>query len=145
MKRILVSACLLGEACRYDGASKPCEEVIALGRENVLVPVCPEVLGGLAIPRQPCEISSGKIRRCDGEDMTAEYERGAEKALEIAKKEQCSIAIFKEKSPSCGVNLIYDGSFQGTLITGEGITCALLRKNGISVYSENEIKKARSK
>ena len=115
-KNILVSACLLGESCRYDGKSKPCERVIALSNTYNLIPICPEVMGGLPTPRTPSEICGELVLMKDGRDVTENYNRGAKKALEIARENACTVAILKEKSPSCGSGLIHNGKFDGGLI-----------------------------
>lgn len=135
-ENILVSACLLGERCRYDGKSKPCDEVIKLNEKYNLIPVCPEVLGGLETPRTPCEIQNDRVISADGIDRTIEYTTGAQIALEIAKENNCKVAILKSKSPSCGKGKIYDGTFSGTLTDGNGITAQLLSDYGIKVYNE---------
>lgn len=151
--RIAVSACLLGEACRYDGRSKPCarvQELVALGHE--LVPICPEVAGGLSTPRTPCEIvqapwmESGKARAANerswtildasGADRTAAYARGAQAELARAKEAGCELAILKAKSPSCGSGEVYDGTFSDTLVPGWGIAAAAFRDAGITVIDE---------
>ncbi len=137
--RILISACLLGCACRYDGKSKPCKEVSALEGEHELVPFCPEIYGGLATPREPSEIVNGKVLSRDGRDVSYEYMYGAKEALEICKRLGCTVAVLKAKSPSCGKGEIYDGTFSKKLTKGNGITAELLIKNGITVYSEDEI------
>ena len=121
--KILVSACLLGQPCRYDGKSKPCEAVISLKEKHTLIPVCPEELGGLKTPRIPAEINDDKVVRQDGVDVTAEYNKGAEIALKIAKENGIKLAILKAKSPSCSNSQIYDGTFKRNLIDGKGITC----------------------
>ena len=139
MKNILVSACLLGEPCRYDGKSKPCERVIALKGTYNLIPICPEVMGGLPTPRTPSEICGERVLMKDGRDVTENYNRGAQKALEIARENACTVAILKEKSPSCGSGLIHNGSFDGGLVEGNGITTQLLKQNGIRVLGESEI------
>ena len=138
-KNILVSACLLGAACRYDGKSKPCPRVIALGDTYDLIPVCPEVMGGLPTPRTPSEICGERILMKDGRDVTENYNRGALAALEIARKNECTVAILKKKSPSCGSGLIHNGLFDGGLVEGDGITTRLLKKEGIRVLGESEI------
>ena len=138
-KNILVSACLLGHACRYDGKSKPCERVIALKDTYNLIAVCPEVMGGLPTPRVPSEICGALVLMKDGRDVTENYNRGAEKALEIARENACTVAILKEKSPSCGSGLIHNGLFDGGLVVGDGITAQLLKKAGIRVLGESEI------
>lgn len=139
MKNILVSACLLGQACRYDGKSKPCQSVIALGKTYNLIPICPEVMGGLPTPRIPSEICGDRVLMKDGHDVTINYQKGAETALEIARKNACTVAILKEKSPSCGSGLIHNGLFDGGLVSGDGITTQLLKKEGIRVLGESEI------
>lgn len=142
MKSILISACLLGVACRYDGLSKPLDREIIekLRTKYHLIPVCPEVMGGLPTPRIPAEISSdGKVFRRDGADVTENYIRGAKEALRLAEIFECDTALLKEKSPSCGAGKIYDGSFSKTLTSGNGITAELLQKNGIRIIGESKI------
>lgn len=141
MKKILVSACLLGIPCRYDGKSNPNQEVISLKDKFELIPICPEVLGRLPTPRIPAEIQGERVVRSDGVDVTLEYTEGAKKALEIAKEKDCDLAILKAKSPSCGNREIYDGTYTKTLIKGKGITVKLFEKNGITVINESEIHK----
>ena len=131
-----VSACLCGFPCRYDGKSKPDERIKALYEEGRALPVCPEKLGGLKTPRTPCEIINGRVISSDGEDRTNEYLLGSQKVLELCKKHGIKKAILKQNSPSCGSSHIYDGTFSGTLIEGEGCLTALLRKNGIEVTGE---------
>lgn len=138
-KNILVSACLLGESCRYDGKSKPCERVMALKDTYNLIPVCPEVMGGLPTPRVPSEICGERVLMKDGRDVTENYNCGAQKALEIARQNACTVAILKEKSPSCGSGLIHNGLFDGRLVDGDGITTRLLKNEGIRVLGESEI------
>lgn len=142
MCNILVSACVLGVNCRYNGIVKPNKEVMGLlQRKDIhLIPVCPEQLGGLPTPRIPSEIvKDGKVMMKDGHDVTAEYQRGAEEALHLAKLYDCSIAILKEKSPSCGHGEVYDGTFSGKLMKGNGITASLLLENGVKVIGESEL------
>ncbi len=139
--KILVSACLLGVGCRYDGKSKPADEVIALSKKYELIPVCPEILGGLPTPRIPCEIRNGRVINREGEDKTAEYTRGAKEVLRLARLLNCTAAVLKKKSPSCGEGEIYDGSFSGKITQGDGICAALLKKNGIRILNETEINK----
>lgn len=136
---ILVSACLLGIGCRYDGKCKPNEDVIKLSEEHNLVPFCPEIYGGLQTPRVPSEIVGEKVLNAEGEDVTEQYSKGAEEALKTAKMFGCEVAIMKEKSPSCGNGLVHNGKFDGGLIEGDGITVRILKKNGISVFGESEI------
>ena len=136
---ILVSACLLGCACRYDGQSKPNPLAQELARRGLAVPVCPEQLGGLPTPRKPSERRGERVVMNDGRDVTAEYRRGAEEALRLARLYGCKAAVLKERSPSCGSGNIYDGTFSGCLTPGDGVTAALLKENGITVYGESEI------
>ena len=135
----IVSACLCGEKVRYDGETKTIEKVKKLIDEGKAIMVCPEVDGGLPVPRKPCEIQNDKVINCLGEDKTSDFENGAEKTLQLCKKYNIRKAILKEKSPSCGSNFIYDGTFSGTLIPGQGITSKLLRENGIEVISDEEL------
>ena len=139
MKNILVSACLLGTPCRYDGKSKPCEGVIALGKKYTLIPVCPEVDGGLPIPRTPSERVGERVIMRDGRDVTANYKSGAYHALDLCKRHGIEIAILKERSPSCGKGKIYDGTFSGVLTERDGVCAELLIQNGISVLGESEV------
>ena len=137
--KILISACLLGVPCRYDGKSKPCPEAEKLAATHTLIPFCPECIGGLPTPREPSEICGERVISRAGTDVTGEYRRGAEEALAMCRRLGCSCAVLKEKSPSCGHGKIYDGTFTGTLTDGDGITAALLSENGIPVYGESEI------
>ena len=136
--RILVSACLLGLPCRYDGKSKPCDRVIALAEKHELVPFCPEIYGGLPTPRVPAERAGDRVINRAGVDVTENYRSGARQALALVQMLGCKAAILKEKSPSCGSGLIYDGSFSGVLVPGDGVTAELLKENGIEVYGETQ-------
>lgn len=136
--RILVSACLLGVCCRYDGKTKPSESIIALSKEHQLIPVCPEQLGGLSTPRPPAERQGDEIRRQDGGDVTAEYKKGAQEAARLYDLLQCDCAILKSRSPSCGKGVIYDGSFTGSFRAGDGVTAQLLKEKGIPVFSDEQ-------
>lgn len=136
--KILVSACLLGCCCRYDGKSKADERVLALGERHTLIPVCPEQLGGLCTPRLPAEIQGDRAIRKDGADVTAEYKKGAREALRLYELLSCDCAILKARSPSCGKGIIYDGTFTGTLTEGNGITASLFRQKNIRVFTEDE-------
>ena len=133
---ILVSACLLGVPCRYDGKSLPNAAVAALAESFRLIPVCPEVSGGLPVPREPMEIRGTRVVGKSGADGTAAYRAGAEAALALAKRYGCRAALLKEKSPSCGAGTIHNGNFDGGLIPGDGIAAALLTANGIAVFGE---------
>ncbi len=136
---ILVSACLLGVCCRYDGESKPNADVIKLREKYILIPICPEVDGGLPTPRTPSERVGDKVLMRDGKDVTKNYIKGAEEALRKAKEYSCTCAVLKARSPSCGSGKIYDGSFSGNLTDRDGVCAELLKKNGITVFTEEEI------
>lgn len=141
MQKILVSACLLGAKVRYDGGD--CAQDASLlekwSTEGRLVAVCPEVAGGLSTPRPPAEIKGIQVMTNQGRDVTKEFQRGAEHALALCQKHNIKLAILKAKSPSCGNEQIYDGSFSKILIAGQGITAALLTKHGIRVFNENQL------
>ena len=137
--RILVSACLLGVSCRYDGKSKPHPAVLALQGQHQLIPVCGEIFGGLPTPRIPAERVGGRVLTEDGRDVTQEYHRGAEEVLALARRLDCKVALLKERSPSCGTGEIYDGSFTRTLTAGDGVTAELLRASGIAVFGESRL------
>lgn len=139
---LIVSKCLVGECCRYDGKSSPDEEIVALVKAGKATPVCPEQLGGLPTPRTPAELTAsgelvlegrGSAVTKDGRDVTCAFVSGAWEALRIAKEAGAKRAILKAKSPSCGCGLIYDGSFEGRLVQGSGVTAALFQRNGIAV------------
>ena len=150
---ILVSACLLGEDCKYDGSNNKNEELTAIFAEEELVPVCPERLGGLTNPRPPAEIKGGtgedvlmnkaKVVDEEGKDLTDEFLTGARETLEKAVANECKIAIFKAKSPSCGTEKIYDGTFSGATKEGVGVATALLERSGIKVFNENNLMEAK--
>ena len=140
METVLVSACLLGEACRYDGRSVPCRAVMALAESCELVPVCPEQLGGLPTPRTPSEIQpDGRVVDREGVDRTEAFLAGGRLALATALDRGCTRAILKENSPSCGSRCVYDGTFSGRLVSGEGITARILREAGLPVLSEESV------
>jgi uncharacterized protein YbbK (DUF523 family) len=128
--KILISACLLGTRCRYDGASKAHPEVMKLAECHTLVPVCPEQLGGLPTPRVPSEIKDGVVTAKDGRTVDKEFRAGAAKCLEIAMREKPDLIVLQSRSPSCGVKQRYDGTFTGTLADGSGVTAQLLMENG---------------
>ncbi len=136
---ILVSACLLGVNCRYDGKGQLAHALLPLLKEHTLIPICPEQLGGLQTPRPPAERQGKVITTKDGQDVTMSFTKGAEETLKLAQLYHCKLAILKERSPSCGAKQIYDGSFSGTLIDGSGVTAKLLMAHGISVIGESEI------
>ena len=120
---------------------KPYPLARELAKRGLAVPVCPEQLGGLPTPRKPSERRGERVVMNDGRDVTAEYRRGAEEALRLARLYGCTAAVLKEKSPSCGCGRVYDGTFSGTLTDGDGVTAALLKENGIKVYGESELEK----
>lgn len=134
---ILVSACLLGVHCRYDGKGVMQEELERLSKKHNLIPVCPEIYGGLATPRNPAERRGERIITKDGEDVTEQYTRGAEEILRLCKFYDCHYAILKERSPSCGYGRIYDGTFSGTLTEGNGVTAQLLAEHGVVILGES--------
>ena len=139
--KLLISACLLGEPCRYDGKSKPlpAETLRRLRETYTLIPVCPEQAGGLPTPRVPSERRGDSVVSEAGTDVTAEYRAGAAFALELARRECVDAALLKARSPSCGKGEIYDGTFTRTLIPGNGVTAQLLTENGIPLYTEEEL------
>ena len=139
-ERVLVSACLLGTPCRYDGKSKKCSEVEKLEKYFDFIPVCPEVMGGLKTPRDPSEIQNEKVISKKGRDVTQNYHDGAYWSVAACKVKSISLAILKENSPSCGVHFIHDGSFTGKLISGKGITVRRLEKIGVLSIDEEEAK-----
>ncbi len=136
MIRYVVSACLAGQPCRYDGGSSPHPAVCELIRTGQAIAVCPETLGGLPVPRVPAEIRNGRVMSKDGTDVTEAFIQGAQEALRRTVKAGCSGAILKARSPSCGSVDIYDGSFSGKKIPGEGVFARLLREAGLPVWTE---------
>lgn len=140
-KKAIVSACLLGVECRYDGGSNrlPDEKLERLKEKYELIPVCPECYGGLTTPRVPSERVGDKVVSKTGTDVTAEFSRGAQAALYLAKLFGADIAVLKENSPSCGSGTVYDGSFSGTLTSGDGVAAQLLKENGVTVIGESSI------
>jgi len=146
----LVSSCLAGVNCRYDGSNSENKYIAKLVKEGKAIAVCPEQLAGLSTPRLCCEIiidenSNKRVISKDGKDLTDNFINGAEKTLGIIKAAGISKAILQSRSPSCGCGLIYDGTFSGKLIEGNGLVAELLMKNGIEVYTENDLDKASSK
>ncbi len=139
---IIVSACLIGIKCKYNGSDNSNPALIDLMKKGSLLPLCPEQLGGLSTPRKPAEILNDKVYNISGKNITHNFIKGSLEALHIARMANCTKAIFKDCSPSCGVNRIYNGKHENVLIEGEGMTTALFRKNGIKVLSESEIEKA---
>lgn len=141
MMKLLVSACLLGENCKYNGSNNMNKDVIALRDKFEFIPVCPEHFGGLTAPREPAEIKNSRVVTKSGEDVTDAFADGAEKTLYIAQECNAPAALLKENSPSCGCGKVYDGTFSKKLICGNGITAQLLLDNYIQVFGENEIDK----
>ncbi|MBR0381260.1 MAG: DUF523 domain-containing protein [Eubacterium sp.] len=129
-KKILVSACLTGENCKYNGGNNRNKMILQMMRDHKIIPVCPEQLGGLPTPRLPSEIRDGLVTAKDGRIVDAEFRAGAAKCLEIAMREQPDLIILQPRSPSCGVKQRYDGTFSGILTDGPGITAQLLMKKG---------------
>ena len=136
---ILISACLLGVNCRYSGDSKRIPEVEILMKEYNLIPVCPEIMGGMATPREPAEQSGDRVFDKKGNDVTVYFKKGAEEVLKLARLFNCEYAILKERSPSCGYGKIYDGSFSGTIIDGNGVLAEMLEKEKIKIIGESRI------
>lgn len=140
--KIGVSQCLLGVNCTYSGKSHPLDILIEMDKRHSIIPVCPEVLGGLPIPRDPAEIQSLeplKVETINQQDVTSEYILGAQKALDIFIKNDVQVALLKFRSPSCGCDGIYDGSFQHQLIEGQGVFARMCQKCGIQLFHENQI------
>lgn len=134
-----MSACLLGAYCRYDGKKFYLDRLDELMEKYNLIPLCPEILGGLGTPRSPAERRGGKVINKTGQDVTEHFKRGAEETLNLARLYKCRYAILKEKSPSCGSGIIYDGTFSGVLTDGYGVTAELLTDNGITVIGESQV------
>lgn len=140
-EKLLISACLLGVGCRYDGKRVKKITVESLTERYELIPFCPEIYGGLPTPRVPSERVGDRVFMKDGRDVTEEYNRGACEALALCRELGISRALLKERSPSCGNGMIYDGSFTSTLVEGMGVTAQLLDREGIEVFGESEIEK----
>ena len=138
--RILVSACLLGQKCKYNGGDNYAEAVTEYVRGHEVFPVCPEVAGGLSVPRSPCEIVNGVVMNADGENVDKAFRDGAAKCVELAKEKKIDLAILQSRSPSCGVRQIYDGTFSGRKIDGSGVFASLLRENGFRVLDVEDLK-----
>ena len=137
-KKLLISACLLGVGCRYDGGRVKKVDVERLGEAFDLVPICPEIYGGLPTPRTPSERVGDRVVMKDGRDVTDNFIRGAEHTLMIAEATGAKLALLKARSPSCGKGEVYDGSFSGTLTAGDGFTSERLKASGIEVFTELE-------
>ncbi len=139
MKKILVSACLYGNSCRYKGDNCKNDKIAELGKDNIIIPVCPEQLGGLPTPRHPAERVGDKLISDIGVDVTEEYSRGADFVVEIATKNAVDYCVMKANSPACGKGIIYDGTFTGNKRSGNGLATERLLKAGFTVYTEDEI------
>jgi uncharacterized protein YbbK (DUF523 family) len=137
--KVLVSACLLGLDCRYCGTGKYIHELKSLSKEHQFIPVCPEQLGGLPTPRNPVELREGRAVEQDGTDRTEQFSKGAAESLKLAEYFECKTAILKANSPSCGYGQIYDGTFNGKLKAGKGLTSELLHKKGIKIFTEESL------
>ncbi len=137
--KIVVSACLLGENCKYSGGNNRNEKLLSLLAGHEVIPVCPEVLGGLPVPRVPAEIVNGVVINRNGVSVDAEFLRGAAEALEICRREKPDLVILQPRSPSCGVGEVYDGTFTGKRVPGNGFFAALAAENGFRVESAEEI------
>jgi uncharacterized protein YbbK (DUF523 family) len=138
-KMKICSACLMGINCRYDGGNNRNEKLIKLAKAEIIIPICPEQLGGLATPRPPAEKVENSILTKSGEEVTAAFQKGAEEVLKICQFYKISEAILKQRSPSCGCGQIYDGTFSGNMIEGDGITTSLLKKHGLRIISEEDL------
>lgn len=135
---IIISACLMGEACRFDGRGKYNSELLELLKDKTLIPVCPEVEGGLPIPRPPAEIKGSGVFREDGEDVTAAFQKGASICTEKSVATHVTLAILKSRSPACGCGKIYDGGFSKTLVEGDGLFTQHLKAAGIDCISDEQ-------
>lgn len=144
MKKILVSACLCGDPCRYDGKAVPCDDPTFLKwlQEGRFVQVCPEVLAGLGVPRGESQRRKDRVVTIEGKDVTEAFFEGAYKTVELAKRENVVFCILKQRSPSCGSNIIHDGTFSGLKIPGQGVTTEVLRNAGYSVVGEDQMEQA---
>lgn len=134
---LMISACLMGIRCRYDGGAQRLDCLDELLEKHVLIPVCPEVMGGLSTPREPCEIARGRVISRVGADVTTAFRAGAQEAARLAKACGCTCALLKERSPSCGCGKVYDGTFSGTLTDGDGLCAAALKRQGMRVLGES--------
>jgi len=138
-EKLLISACLLGENCKYSGGNNYDPFVERLKEKFELVPICPEQMGGLPTPRTPSERLGDRVVTRDGGDVTAEFQRGAARALRVARENGITRALLKERSPSCGYGTIYDGTFTGTVVPGSGVAASLLAENGVRITGESGI------
>lgn len=136
---ILISACLFGDKVRYDGKDNSIEDFLAKHKDLNFIKICPEVEGGMSTPRKPSEIRGGKVFDVDGADNTGFFVRGAELALKKAQDNNIKVALLKAKSPSCGIDFVYDGTFSKKLVPGHGITAKVLKDHGLKVFSEKNL------
>ena len=141
--RVAISACLLGAPVRYDGGSKPVSEVRDLAGKVDVLRVCPETASGLPVPRPPAEQRGGRVLLSDGRDVTEEFSLGAERCLDATRRSPVSLAVLKAKSPSCGVGLVYDGTYSGRLVPGDGVFAARLKKEGVCVVTEDTVRECK--
>lgn len=137
--KVAVSACLLGENCKYNGGNNYNKKLVNFVKDHEVIAMCPEVLGGLLIPRPPAEIVNGLVRQKNGISVDNEFKKGAQKALNIIKKNKIGLVILQSRSPSCGVNNVYDGSFTGKLIEGKGVFARILEENNIEVIDVEDL------
>lgn len=137
--KIMVSACLMGENCKYNGGNNFSEKVLNYVKGHEVISVCPEVMGGLPTPRVPAEIVNDVVTTKDGQNVDKEFRLGAEKALQIAQENQVDLVILQSRSPSCGSKQIYDGSFSGKKINGQGIFAKMLTENDFQVMDEEDL------
>lgn len=137
--KIIVSACLLGENCKYNGGNNHCQKVLDFVKDHEVIPVCPEQMGGLSTPRLPAEICNGKVVNTEGVSVDTEFRKGAESALKIALEKGATHAILQPRSPSCGCKQVYDGTFSKTLIPGKGVFAQLLADHGIILLEPEDL------
>ena len=137
--KVMVSACLLGENCKYNGGNNLNPELLRLLSGHTVIPVCPEVLGGLPVPRIPAEIVNGAVVNREGISVDDAFRRGAEKALELAAAERPDLVILQSRSPSCGTRQVYDGTFSGTLVRGKGVFAEMVANAGFRVMDAEEV------
>lgn len=139
--RVLVSACLLGEKCKYNGESNYNQRVVDFLKDDEKIPVCPEVLGGLGVPRPSCELSGGRVIDVAGKDVTEAFEKGVNAVCKLLERQKIERVILQSRSPSCGVNQVYDGSFSGSLVPGRGLLAQKLIELGYEVLDAEDIRK----
>lgn len=140
-EKVLVSACLLGVNCKYDGQNNENNKVLKYLQDKEIIPICPEIMGGLSTPRNPSERVENKVLTNKGADVTKNFLKGAEETLKLAKKLNVHKAILKARSPSCGYQKIYNGTFKHQIIEGNGVTAELLKNNGFEILTEENIAK----